>query len=212
MRNLLSTVALTILVLSLSTGAFAQDEDMEMEMETGTGGDISVGVLVGLSIPGGDPGTGGSFDPGFGFKAFGQYDLSAKVKDLAVELAVGLTMFNSKFEGNDASVSVTSVNVNVLYSLSNVKVMESVGLFVFGGPGFYSLSWDETRDVTSQSVMGVNFGLGVNYKINPQVNANLRIGAGVALTEAREINGNLQGEDYGHSELPSVKVGVTYSL
>ena len=211
MNKMLSTAVLALLISTMSTGAFAQDEDMDMEMDGGMASKISVGGVVGLSIPNGDPGLGGSYDPGFGGRVFGQYDLAEYVPDLSAELSVGFSTFSSKDEGSSNSTSVVSVLVNGVYNLSNVNITPEIGLFVFGGLGFYSLSWDESGDVDSQSVLGLNGGLGVSYKMNAQMHLNLRLGGNLALTDKRVIDGNEQVDDYGHLEVP-VMVGINYNL
>lgn len=208
MKYLLSGALLTALVLVLSTVAIAQDEDMDME--GGSANKISVGGVVGLSIPNGDPGLGGSYDPGFGLRVFGQYDIGDKVKDLKVELSLGYSVFTKKGVDTDGAAA-TSVFVNAVYNLSSVNITPEIGLFVFGGLGFFSLSWDDTREIDNQSVLGLNGGLGVSYKMNAQMNLNLRLGGYLALTDKRVINGIEQNDDYGHLEVP-VMVGVNYSL
>ena len=209
MKHLLSGALLTAFVLELSTVAFAQDEDMDME--AGAANKISLGGVVGLSIPNGDPGLGGSYDPGFGLRVFGQYDIGDKVKDLKVELSLGYSVFTKKGVDTDGAAA-TSVFVNAVYNLSSVNITPEIGLFVFGGLGFFSLSWDEeVGDVDTQSVLGVNGGLGVSYKLNAQMNLNLRLGGYLGMTDKRVIAGEEQLDDYGHLEVP-VMVGVNYSL
>ncbi|MCH7955121.1 MAG: hypothetical protein IIC40_05185, partial [Candidatus Marinimicrobia bacterium] len=102
MRNLLSTVALTILVLSLSTGAFAQDDDMEMEMEgTSFMDKLAVGAVGGLSEPW--SGVGDKYETGFMLLVIANYDLNDKVENLSAELHVGFSSYPAIGEGDGSA-------------------------------------------------------------------------------------------------------------
>jgi len=145
-----------------------------------------VGANVGLSEPWGDPGTGGISETGFAFKAFGQYDMSDKVKNLRVELSVGLST-RSAISG-DGSSTVIPILVNGVYKLTDIT--SDISVFGYGGLGFNLHSWDsgvDGIDIESQSVLGLNIGIGGSYPINKQMELNLRIGSYLSLTSSLDF-------------------------
>ena len=210
-------IVLPILIIGLPLNIYAQDMDEESMEGTSLTDKMWVGVNVGMSEPLGDPGTGGTFATGFAFKAFAQYDLSDKVKNLRVELSVGLSSWSEKAEGSTGSASVIPILVNGVYKLTDIT--SDISVFGYGGIGFNLHSWDTGDDgfnIVSQSNLGVNLGVGGSYPINPQMDLNLRVGYYLSLTSSLEVDvegfGTLESEeDYGHAELP-IMLGITYKL
>lgn len=209
MRKMLSTVVLTILVLSLSTGAFAQDDDMEME-GTSFMDKLAVGAVVGLSEPW--SGVGDKYETGFMLLVIANYDLNDKVENLSAELHVGFSSYSSVGEG-DGSASVIPILLNAKYDITSIT--PEIGVFGFGGLGLNLHSWSVasgTNELGGQTVIGLNGGVGVSYKINPQINAQLRVGAYLSLTSGRELDSGASiEEDYEHLNTPFM-VGISYKL
>ena len=210
MRMKIVLMLLPAFVIGIPINIYAQDMDEEPMGES----KIWVGANVGVSEPWGDPGTGGSFETGFAFKAFAQYDISDKVKNLRIELSVGLSTWSAR--SGDGSSSVIPILVNGVYKLADIT--PEISVFGYGGIGFNLHSWDtgvDGFDIESQSVLGLNAGVGGSYPINEQMELNLRIGAYLSLTSSLESTfaGTTltSDEDYGHIETP-ILIGITYKL
>jgi len=212
MSKLFSTMMLTLLVLSLSMVAFAQEDDMDMGMGGSSLMDkLSVGVVGGLSEPWSD--LGGAYETGFMLLVNANYDLGDKVKNLSGELHFGFSSY-SRIGGEGESATVIPILLNVNYSITDVT--PDIGLFGFGGLGLNLHSWDlgsDPNDLESQTVLGLNGGVGVSYKINPQIKAQLRVGAYLSLTSTRELDTGAAypPDDYAHLNTP-IMVGISYKL
>ena len=209
-------ILLPMLIIGIPINIYAQDMDEEAAGESSTG-KLWVGMNVGMSEPLGDPGTGGTFGTGFAFKAFAQYDLSDKVKNLRAELSIGFSSWSEKAEGTEGSATVIPILINGVYKLTDIT--SDISVFGYGGIGFNLHSWDtgvDGFDIVSQSNLGINFGVGGSYPINPQLDLNLRVGYYLSLTSSLETEvegfGTFESEeDYSHAELP-IMLGVTFKL
>ena len=120
---------LPVLMIGLPVNIYAQDMDEE-PMEGSSSNKLWVGANVGVSEPWGNPGTGQTFATGFAFKAFAQYDLSDKVKNLRVELSIGLSSWSEKAEGTEGSATVIPILVNGVYKLADITPDISVLVMV----------------------------------------------------------------------------------
>ena len=201
------------LILGIPINIYAQDMDEE-SMGGSFADKVWVGANVGVSEPWGDPGTGGISETGFALKVFGQYDMSDKVKNLRVELSIGLSTWSAN--SGDGSSSVIPILVNGVYELADIT--PKISVFGYGGIGFNLHSWDtgvDGLDIESQSVLGLNVGVGGSYPINEQMEVNLRVGSYLSLTSSLEFTfaGTTvtDDEDYSHYETP-ILIGITYKL
>ena len=102
--------------------------------------------------------------------------------------------------------------INGVYRIA--KISSLVEMFGFSGLGVNFHSWpreDFGFSFDSQTVLGINLGLGGKIRINQKIDLNLRIGYYKSMTSNITINGVEYLDDYNHAMVP-VMLGISYRL
>ena len=211
----LSIVGIVSLTLLSMSALFAQESE-EMMTEGSIMDKISVGANLGLTEPWGEPGSGTFLTTGFTFRAFAQYDLGDYVKNLKGELSFGYSKFSAISSGDNRAATVIPILVNGVYKIADIT--PDISVFGYGGLGLNLHSWDAANvnaEITNQTVLGFNVGVGGSYPINEKMELNLRVGTYISSTSSQEFTfeGSTfeSADDYGHME-SSILVCITYKL
>ena len=193
------TKTLSAFVVALTVIAGTANGQME---------NITLGVSGGAAEPWSD--LGGNYATGFLVNVYGQYDLSEMVApNLMGELSVGLETHNEHDPGEGSS-SIIPILLNGVYDLSEtVSLPGGIAAFIYGGVGLYLHSFDSGNgaDPESQTVFGVNGGIGGSHEINEQIAATLRVG-GLTWFTSSLVEG---GDDFSSLSTP-ILVGISYHL
>lgn len=172
----------------------------------------SIGLSIGPAEPYGDPGVKEGFGTGISIFSVIQYDLFRNIKDLSTEIAVGYSTFPDTIDNISFNSNVVLVMINGVYRIA--KISSLVEMFGFSGLGVNFHSWpreDFGFSFDSQTVLGINLGLGGKIRINQKIDLNLRIGYYKSMTSNITINGVEYLDDYNHAMVP-VMLGISYRL
>ena len=174
----------------------------------------SIGFSIGPAEPWGDPGVGEGYGTGISIFSFIQQDFLREIigSDLNTELAIGYTTFPNKFAIVSANSNVLLVMINGLYKI--VRISSSVEMFGFGGLGVNYHSWTtgiNSKEIDSQTVLGINVGFVAKILISQKINLNLKWGYYKSMTSRLTSGGWESQDDYNHA-MVSPMLGISYRL